>query len=256
MKKFNIIILFSMCFLLTACNSSSRPITVQNTQVLSSNVPPVPDGMKEKVAELLSDDLEVTSIHIKRGESYLTAVIDSPTISSIAEDYENGNFQKIDEWRSLRSTLEGISTVFPDSLSEFGDGRPVSLQLMDESGRNILLSIMKGEASYDKLEQLEKGRNAEAAIDDPDEKPEIHSSEPEGPNSEETSGDGSNFNEYDNPDQQETSATFVLNTNTMKFHYPSCNSVPKISPENYETYTGTRYGVIAKGYSSCGSCNP
>lgn len=256
MRKFAIVLIFSTCFLLTACNSSPRPSTVQNTQILSSNVPPVPDGMKEKVAELLSDELDVTSIHIKRGESYLTAVIDSPTVSSIAADYENGNFQKIDDWRSLRSTLEGISTVFPDSLSEFGDGRSVSLQLMDESGRNILLSIMKGKASYDKLEQLEKGRNAEATIDDPDEKSEIHSSEPEGPTGAETNGDGSNFNEYDNPDQQETGATYVLNTSTMKFHYPSCNSVPKISPENYETYTGTRYDVIAKGYASCGNCNP
>ena len=70
MRKFAIVLIFSTCFLLTACNSSPRPSTVQNTQILSSNVPPVPDGMKEKVAELLSDELDVPSIHIKRGESY------------------------------------------------------------------------------------------------------------------------------------------------------------------------------------------
>lgn len=258
MKKFTIIVLFAICLLLSSCHANlPSTSTVQNTQILSSNVPPVPDGMKEKVLDLLSGELEVTSIHIKRGESYLTAVIDSPTVSSIAADYENGNFHKIDEWRSLRSTLEDISAMLPDSLSEFSDNRPVSMQLMDEYGQNILLSIMKGEASYDKLEQLEKGRNAGAVVDDPAEESEIHSSATEGhTGEEETSRDNNNFNTYDNPNQQETSATYVLNTNTMKFHYPSCSSVPKISPENYGTYTGTRDGVIAKGYSSCGNCNP
>lgn len=39
----------------------------------------------------------------------------------------------------------------------------------------------------------------------------------------------SNFNTYDNPEQQQTSAAYVLNTNTQKFHYPSCKSVKNCS---------------------------
>lgn len=70
------------------------------------------------------------------------------------------------------------------------------------------------------------------------------------------SGDANNFNTYDNPDQQQTSATYVLNTNRMKFHYPNCSSVKKIAPDNYAEYTGTRDEVIAKGYSPCGKCDP
>lgn len=70
------------------------------------------------------------------------------------------------------------------------------------------------------------------------------------------SGDVNNFNTYDNPDQQQTSATYVLNTNTMKFHYPYCGSVKRIAPGNYAEYTGTRDEVIAKGYSPCGKCDP
>lgn len=69
------------------------------------------------------------------------------------------------------------------------------------------------------------------------------------------SGGNNNFNTYDNEDQQNT-RDYVLNTSTMKFHYPSCNSVKKIAPENYSTYSGTRDQIIAKGYFPCGKCNP
>lgn len=69
-------------------------------------------------------------------------------------------------------------------------------------------------------------------------------------------GNGSNFNTYDNASQQDTSASYVLNTSTHKFHYPSCRSVPKISPKNYSTSNSSRDSLISQGYSSCGICKP
>ena len=61
--------------------------------------------------------------------------------------------------------------------------------------------------------------------------------------------------------QQETShsaetQTYVLNTNTHKFHKPGCYSVEKIKPENYAEFTGTREEAIAYGYDPCKNCNP
>lgn len=50
--------------------------------------------------------------------------------------------------------------------------------------------------------------------------------------------------------------TYVLNTNTKKFHYPSCRDVSKIHPENYLATGGTREFILGKGYSSCGHCTP
>ncbi|MBQ9083522.1 MAG: MBL fold metallo-hydrolase [Clostridia bacterium] len=50
--------------------------------------------------------------------------------------------------------------------------------------------------------------------------------------------------------------TYVLNTNTKKFHVPSCRHVSTIKPKNYAEFTGTRAQVIAKGYSPCGTCKP
>ncbi|MCD8347283.1 MAG: DNA/RNA non-specific endonuclease [Lachnospiraceae bacterium] len=50
--------------------------------------------------------------------------------------------------------------------------------------------------------------------------------------------------------------TYILNTNTMKFHFPSCSSVDDMSERNKLEYTGDRETVIAMGYSPCQRCNP
>ena len=52
------------------------------------------------------------------------------------------------------------------------------------------------------------------------------------------------------------SHTYVLNTSTKKFHYPSCNDVGKMNPENKEVVTADRDEIIKAGYSPCGHCNP
>lgn len=54
----------------------------------------------------------------------------------------------------------------------------------------------------------------------------------------------------------ENSSSYVLNTSSKKFHLPSCKSVSTISPENKETFTGSREELIEKGYTPCGSCHP
>lgn len=49
---------------------------------------------------------------------------------------------------------------------------------------------------------------------------------------------------------------YILNTNTMKFHYPSCRHADRISEENRTSFTGTRDQLLAKNYDPCGVCNP
>ena len=58
------------------------------------------------------------------------------------------------------------------------------------------------------------------------------------------------------PTPGETGTEYVLNTNTKKFHYPSCSSVKKMSEKNKAYHTGTRDEVIAMGYDPCGNCHP
>ena len=58
------------------------------------------------------------------------------------------------------------------------------------------------------------------------------------------------------PSSPEVTLSYVLNTNSMKFHYPDCSSVEKINPENRQDYTGDRDTLIAQGFDSCGNCHP
>lgn len=69
-----------------------------------------------------------------------------------------------------------------------------------------------------------------------------------------SSGDNSNFNTYDNASQQQTEATYVLNTHTKKIHYPHCGSVKKIAPQNYSTSNSSIDELISQGYTTCGNC--
>ena len=58
------------------------------------------------------------------------------------------------------------------------------------------------------------------------------------------------------PAQEETAADYILNTNSKKFHRPSCGSAQDISPKNRQEYTGSRQDLIDQGYSPCKRCNP
>lgn len=69
-------------------------------------------------------------------------------------------------------------------------------------------------------------------------------------------GDADNFNAYNNPDQQQTAARYVLNTSTMKFHNPTCNDVARIARQNYAESNLSRDEIMRNGYSPCGHCNP
>lgn len=50
--------------------------------------------------------------------------------------------------------------------------------------------------------------------------------------------------------------TYVLNTNTKKFHYPSCSSVNQMAEHNKQVVECDREELIAQGYSPCGRCHP
>lgn len=56
--------------------------------------------------------------------------------------------------------------------------------------------------------------------------------------------------------QESQGITYVLNTNTKKFHYPTCSSVDDMKEKNKQTYTGSREEVINMGYVPCKRCNP
>lgn len=55
---------------------------------------------------------------------------------------------------------------------------------------------------------------------------------------------------------QTSSARFVVNESSKKFHTPDCSSVQKISAENKLVLVAGRDELVNKGYSPCKICNP
>ncbi len=47
---------------------------------------------------------------------------------------------------------------------------------------------------------------------------------------------------------------YIVNTNTKKFHIPSCSSVSRMADKNKAKSTLTKEELINKGYSPCENC--
>ena len=58
------------------------------------------------------------------------------------------------------------------------------------------------------------------------------------------------------PEPSSMVVTYVLNKNTGKFHYPTCESVADIKAKNRMDVDWPREKVIAEGYQPCGGCKP
>lgn len=54
----------------------------------------------------------------------------------------------------------------------------------------------------------------------------------------------------------ERPVSYVLNTNTGKFHYPGCSSVLAMKDSNKQLFYGARDEAVAAGYEPCKRCNP
>ena len=60
----------------------------------------------------------------------------------------------------------------------------------------------------------------------------------------------------ENSDNVTEQTTYVLNTNTKKFHRETCGSVSQIKEENFQKVQMSREELEQSGYSPCKNCNP
>lgn len=51
-------------------------------------------------------------------------------------------------------------------------------------------------------------------------------------------------------------ASYIANTHTRKFHYPTCKSVKQMNDNNKMEFSGSRDELINQGYVPCKHCNP
>lgn len=59
-----------------------------------------------------------------------------------------------------------------------------------------------------------------------------------------------------NTNTSDEKMTYILNTNTHKFHLPECTGATDIKDNNRQEYTGTREELLREGYEPCGRCHP
>ena len=72
---------------------------------------------------------------------------------------------------------------------------------------------------------------------------------------------GNSWLEGEDTQPQETTnssggTAYVINTNSGKFHLPTCSSVADMSPSNRQDYVGDRQELLDQGYTPCGICKP
>ena len=56
--------------------------------------------------------------------------------------------------------------------------------------------------------------------------------------------------------ESEHGTTYVLNTNSKKFHLSDCGSVKQMKDINKKLFDGTRDEIILMGYDPCKNCKP
>ena len=67
---------------------------------------------------------------------------------------------------------------------------------------------------------------------------------------------GARENSANESGENDEEQTYILNTNTHKFHKPDCSGVKDMKEKNREEYTGIREELIERGYEPCGRCRP
>lgn len=65
-----------------------------------------------------------------------------------------------------------------------------------------------------------------------------------------------NTQEAETASEQTQGTTYILNTNTMKIHYPDCSSVNQMSEKNKKETTDSIEQLTLQGYVPCNRCNP
>ncbi len=56
-------------------------------------------------------------------------------------------------------------------------------------------------------------------------------------------------------DVESVPLSYILNTNTKKYHLPGCSSVKDIKPNNYSENSDISF-IMGAGYIPCKKCNP
>lgn len=151
---------------------------------------------------------------------------------------KNGNGSGNADWEWLKNNTKNTSDYIADCIhtSELSNLQLLFHVVDSNTHEQELFTIEDTEIVYDALAQSpDSGAISEKSA-------------------RKTVGGANNFNTYSNPGQQITDAEYVLNTSSLKVHYPECSAVEKIAPGNYQEFYGTLEEALEQGCSRCGIC--
>ena len=139
-----------------------------------------------------------------------------------------------------------ISLVFVMTACEEGEERRAP-----DTKTQTELSQTQAETETQKETQTEVTTLAETVPTEPQTEPQTETLQ-----TEDSYDDGYVSDELAPVVTEKSGRDYVLNTNTNKFHYPSCSHADRIKAHNRQDYCGTREEVISWGYSPCAVCMP
>lgn len=252
MKKKALAVILSVIIslFLCACGAPEEPVVEESTEA-------------EKMEQLL-DLIEAGGSQygghtVSHDAGTITVSVWDEGITSTANAVlAQGSGAQDETWSQVKDEVETTVIHIADCIknSEFASTK-LLLHVLDHSDHSRkLLSFDNSGVAYDIVAEtptappVEPPAETEPTVGPPSSTPSTS------PQPSQSGGGANNFNTHNNPEQQQTTASYVLNTNTMVFHTPSCRMVPRIAPENYATSNGTRSDVAGAGYSACGICHP
>lgn len=123
----------------------------------------------------------------------------------------------------------------------------VSLYRTDEQG--VIIASTSGKGVTWNTQPTTSWKPGEGSADDSKDDDQEDNNNPE-PNP------NPNPNPTPTPGPDPSVVTYVINTNTKKFHIPTCASVKQIAPNNRVDVDWTREKCISEGFVPCKNCDP
>lgn len=192
--------------------------------------------------------LLVPSTHL----SEPTPSTDLPVSSTTSTAEEN---PKLDDSFAGSSTSDDTSSI--DIPAENTTGSAVT-DSHNETSNNTSAAIESSTNTSNATQKNESNNssesNSESSSNTPDSVQQMNSESNEQNNAEASAPTDSSTVSQNQPDS--TGHTYILNTNSKKFHIPSCSSVNNMNAANKKEYQGSRDDLINRGYEPCQRCKP
>lgn len=243
------LILFVLVCILSSCGSKAPEETKDSPPEAPQAVEPVAEPAEEPAEPVEEpetyDDIAAAFCGICDGADLSATMSSSRIHVRIKTDWP---FAEPENWGDIASNF-GTALETTDPMAAAYDASTVSAEILAADG-SVLASGYNGKVQYTAFEERDTEIREGTTLFDP----ESAVSENLDRIDEELDGVQSGLDETQPANTSEK--TYILNTNTMKFHKPSCNSVEDIAAENRSSHTGTRDDVIAMGYVPCKRCHP